>query len=154
MLFVFCTHSIGRLAFSLSVIFSCLENADTSDRNICSACRSTSVNCSFCFPAVSRKSTNPSIRTLVSFLQCRLLRVFLILPYTHSAKVPRFFNILRAMVRPYGAQFNASCALLLQILEQRALQRFFPPQTKKIDELLQFFCLFHFHIFYDSTILF
>lgn len=32
---------------------------------------------------MQKKSTNPSIRTLVSFLQCRLLRVFRILPYAH-----------------------------------------------------------------------
>ena len=34
---------------------------------------------------IQKKSTNPSIRTLVSFLQCRLLRVFRILPYAHPA---------------------------------------------------------------------
>ena len=35
---------------------------------------------------IQKKSTNPSIRTLVSTLQCRFLCVFRILPYTHSAK--------------------------------------------------------------------
>ena len=39
---------------------------------------------------MQKKSTNPSIRTLVSFLQCRLLRVFRILPYAHPAKAVRF----------------------------------------------------------------
>ena len=34
---------------------------------------------------IQKKSTNPSIRTLVSTLQCRFLCVFLILPYAHSA---------------------------------------------------------------------
>ena len=34
---------------------------------------------------IQKKSTNPSIRTLVSTLQCRFLCVFRILPYTHSA---------------------------------------------------------------------
>ena len=42
---------------------------------------------------MQKKSTNPSIRTLVSFLQCRLLRVFRILPYAHSAKLPAFFDV-------------------------------------------------------------
>ena len=37
---------------------------------------------------IQKKSTNPSIRTLVSTLQCRFLCVFRILPYTHSAKMP------------------------------------------------------------------
>ena len=35
---------------------------------------------------IQKKSTNPSIRTLVSTLQCRVLCVFRILPYAHSAK--------------------------------------------------------------------
>lgn len=35
---------------------------------------------------IQKKSTNPSIRTLVSTLQCRFLCVFRILPYAHSAK--------------------------------------------------------------------
>ena len=34
---------------------------------------------------IQKKSTNPSIRTLVSTLQCWFLCVFQILPYTHSA---------------------------------------------------------------------
>lgn len=34
---------------------------------------------------IQKKSTNPSIRTLVSTLQCRFLCVFRILPYAHSA---------------------------------------------------------------------
>ena len=42
---------------------------------------------------MQKKSTNPSIRTLVSFLQCRLLRVFRILPYAHPAKLPAFFDV-------------------------------------------------------------
>ena len=40
---------------------------------------------------MQKKSTNPSIRTLVSFLQCRLLRVFRILPYAHQAKAQTVF---------------------------------------------------------------
>ena len=44
---------------------------------------------------MQKKSTNPSIRTLVSFLQCRLLRVFRILPYAHPGNyVPAFFIYL------------------------------------------------------------
>ena len=42
---------------------------------------------------IQKKSTNPSIRTLVSTLQCRFLCVFRILPYTHSAKLPAFFDV-------------------------------------------------------------
>ena len=48
---------------------------------------------------IQKKSTNPSIRTLVSTLQCRFLCVFRILPYTHSAKAAlllgaeRVFNL-------------------------------------------------------------
>ena len=37
---------------------------------------------------IQKKSTNPSIRTLVSTLQFRFLCVFRILPYTHSTKRP------------------------------------------------------------------
>lgn len=40
---------------------------------------------------IQKKSTNPSIRTLVSTLQCRFLCVFRILPYTHSAKASASF---------------------------------------------------------------
>lgn len=40
---------------------------------------------------IQKKSTNPSIRTLVSTLQCRFLCVFRILPYAHSAKAHCFF---------------------------------------------------------------
>ena len=40
---------------------------------------------------MQKKSTNPSIRTLVSILQCRLLRVFRILPYAHPAKAQTVF---------------------------------------------------------------
>ena len=40
---------------------------------------------------IQKKSTNPSIRTLVSTLQCRFLCVFRILPYTHSANGPAVF---------------------------------------------------------------
>ena len=40
---------------------------------------------------MQKKSTNPSIRTLVSALQCRLLRVFRILPYAHPANAQVFF---------------------------------------------------------------
>lgn len=44
---------------------------------------------------MQKKSTNPSIRTLVFFLQCRLLRVFRILPYAHPGNyVPTFFVYL------------------------------------------------------------
>ena len=42
---------------------------------------------------MQKKSTNPSIRTLVSFLQCRFLCVFRILPYAHPAKLPAFFDV-------------------------------------------------------------
>ena len=42
---------------------------------------------------MQKKSTNPSIRTLVSALQCLFLCAFLILPYAHSAKLPAFFDV-------------------------------------------------------------
>lgn len=41
---------------------------------------------------IQKKSTNPSIRTLVSTLQCRFLCVFRILPYAHSANVWQFLR--------------------------------------------------------------
>ncbi len=40
---------------------------------------------------IQKKSTNPSIRTLVSTLQCRFLCVFRILPYAHSANGETLF---------------------------------------------------------------
>ena len=43
---------------------------------------------------IQKKSTNPSIRTLVSTLQCRFLCVFRILPYAHSANVWKGFSIV------------------------------------------------------------
>ena len=43
---------------------------------------------------MQKKSTNPSIRTLVSFMQCRLLRVFRILPYAHPATAEAVFESL------------------------------------------------------------
>ena len=44
---------------------------------------------------IQKKSTNPSIRTLVSTLQCRFLCVFQILPYTHSANsLPVFIFLI------------------------------------------------------------
>ena len=45
---------------------------------------------------IQKKSTNPSIRTLVSTLQCRFLCVFRILPYAHSAKVRALFVLYPA----------------------------------------------------------
>lgn len=42
---------------------------------------------------MQKKSTNPSIRTLVSFLQCLFLCAFLILPYAHPANVKGRFTI-------------------------------------------------------------
>ena len=42
---------------------------------------------------IQKKSTNPSIRTLVSTLQCRFLCVFRILPYAHSANACGLFCI-------------------------------------------------------------
>ena len=43
---------------------------------------------------IQKKSTNPSIRTLVSTLQCRFLCVFMILPYTHSANGYRSLHLV------------------------------------------------------------
>ena len=44
---------------------------------------------------MQKKSTNPSIRTLVTALQCLFLCAFLILPYAHPGNyVPAFFIYL------------------------------------------------------------
>ena len=52
---------------------------------------------------MQKKSTNPSIRTLVSFLQRRLLRVFRILPYAQPANPGGlFFYIVRQKKRNDG----------------------------------------------------
>lgn len=53
---------------------------------------------------IQKKSTNPSIRTLVSTLQCRFLCVFMILPYTHSAKAP---GLVVCAARRGGRGFSA-----------------------------------------------
>ena len=52
---------------------------------------------------MQKKSTNPSIRTLVTALQCLFLCAFLILPYAHPANPGGlFFYIVRQKKRNDG----------------------------------------------------
>lgn len=59
---------------------------------------------------MQKKSTNPSIRTLVSTLQCLFLCAFLILPYAHPANLPPVFYFLKSIFLILGRKDSAKTA--------------------------------------------
>ena len=69
---------------------------------------------------MQKKSTNPSIRTLVSFLQCRLLRVFRILPYAHPANPAAFLALLFYYYEFFIITLSTTFATSSQDLLQRS----------------------------------